>query len=375
MPRPFKVYLAGPISGCSKEQANYWRREITGDSKWSRDFEFVDPTASLVPPEGSPYEIVDHDLTSIAAADGVLVNMWKESIGSAIGVVHARKQGKVVVIVDRNRLRNRTLAYYADTVVDSVNVGLHAMRDLLRGTTAVVVMKRGGGEEPFSREKLVRSIRSACRTASLDDIVVPSLVLVGLSKELAGRLRTRTVNRHVPSSEIETAVMTTIGALAADPATAPAVSGLEAAWHEHVAARHASAPAEPAAEPRRDAGAPRVVRVHAAKSHATIWGKTVKSIRDIPSDEARRALQVVVDVDGVSEIVLRAMSRQSAAPAGRIHVAMSMNPLVLEGKLFDKGPKGTLQAFQVKVDREEMKAQILGRIKDGLEKRGLWTDR
>lgn len=60
---------------------------------------------SLVPPEGSPHEIVDRDLTSIAGADGVLVNMWKESIGSAIGVVHARAKGKVVVLGRRQRER------------------------------------------------------------------------------------------------------------------------------------------------------------------------------------------------------------------------------------------------------------------------------
>src|SRR5262245_50803467 len=110
--RKFRVYLAGPISGCNEQQMHAWRQEVV--SKWGSDFEFIDPTGTLVPaPEAAclEYQIVEKDQRAIQDADGVIANMWRESIGTAIGIVHARAKGRPVVVVDPNLIDSRIVRF------------------------------------------------------------------------------------------------------------------------------------------------------------------------------------------------------------------------------------------------------------------------
>ena len=89
----FHIYLAGPISGCSNdEQVHRWREEVKKEC--SKDFDFIDPAElPLLRPGATARQAVEEDLKAIKRADGLLVNMWRESIGSAIGIVHAHKEG------------------------------------------------------------------------------------------------------------------------------------------------------------------------------------------------------------------------------------------------------------------------------------------
>ncbi len=89
-----KIYLAGPISGCNDEQKHGWRRRIR--ARWGGQYRFLDPTDSLVKEDAaqSAFEIVKREGEALEACNAVLANMWKESIGTAIGVYHARALGK-----------------------------------------------------------------------------------------------------------------------------------------------------------------------------------------------------------------------------------------------------------------------------------------
>ncbi|MFN8221483.1 MAG: hypothetical protein U0S12_15275 [Fimbriimonadales bacterium] len=87
-----KVYLAGPMSGCNEAQMRDWRRELK--ASFGDEFEFVDPTERLIGPEQTHYELVREDLLAIENCDGVLANMWRESVGTAIGVFHAQPKGQ-----------------------------------------------------------------------------------------------------------------------------------------------------------------------------------------------------------------------------------------------------------------------------------------
>ena len=95
----FHVYLAGPVSGCSNDdQVRRWRNEVK-KSQYSKSFDFIDPAElPLLRPEATARQAVKEDLRTIKRADGLLVNTWRESIGSAIGIVHAHKEGRPVVI-------------------------------------------------------------------------------------------------------------------------------------------------------------------------------------------------------------------------------------------------------------------------------------
>ena len=172
----FRIYLAGPISGCNEQQRDQWRKTIKEDnSRISRRCEFSDPVDELGPGARIPHEVVAADIRAIEDADGVLVNMWRESIGTAIAVSHAYHAGRPVVVSDPNHLSNRALAFYADAVVDDPRKGLKVLVNLL-GAESWRVSKRHGLEN-FSRSILLADLRNVCRQAKSDDIVIPRLVV------------------------------------------------------------------------------------------------------------------------------------------------------------------------------------------------------
>ena len=83
----------------------------TVKSEYGLRMTFLDPVERLVDPEASPYEFVEADLQHIMEADGLLVNMWRESIGTAMGVAHAHRHGRVIVVSDPNHLENKMLTF------------------------------------------------------------------------------------------------------------------------------------------------------------------------------------------------------------------------------------------------------------------------
>jgi nucleoside 2-deoxyribosyltransferase len=256
------VYLAGPISGCNDDQRRHWRAEVHEKAK---HFDIIDPTANL-DPEASVYEVIERDLKCIEEADGLLVCMWKESIGTAVGMVHARAKGKVVVVADPNRLNNRMLEFYADAVVRTVGDAVKVLERLLRAERAVIVLKKDGSERPFDRGVLVESLREVCRRAGRHDIIVPQLVLVRALAELDGRIG-RAGQHRVTTTDIERSVAGALAALEASEEHREAVGGVAEAWKARVGGKGA---AEPSSRAAGDARPPVLaVSVASDKSHAT----------------------------------------------------------------------------------------------------------
>src|SRR5688500_10284070 len=145
MPKP-KVYLAGPISGCNDEQRHAWRNDLKRG--FSEEFEFVDPTDSLIE-QGPDFGVVQADAEAIRLADAVLANMWRESIGTSFGVLHAHSAGKIVVVVDPNLISSRMLAFYADSVERTLPAALNTIRNFLKSQRLITaVQKSDGAEEP-----------------------------------------------------------------------------------------------------------------------------------------------------------------------------------------------------------------------------------
>ena len=145
--RSHTVFLAGPVNGCNETQKRRWREELK--AKAGREFLILDPMDDPLK-STSVHELVDKDLQSIQSADAVLAYMWKESIGTAIGIVLARTTGRIVVVVDPNHLENPLLAFYADIVTHTLSEGWRAVKDLLR-SSRLMVLKHGGRLEPFDR--------------------------------------------------------------------------------------------------------------------------------------------------------------------------------------------------------------------------------
>ena len=166
----FRVYLAGPISRCNDTQMRRWRDTVKRD--YGSKMTFLDPVECLVNPEASPYEFVEADLQRIRIieADGLLVNMWRESIGAAMGVAHAHRHGRAIVVSDPNHLENKMLTFFADAVEETPLQGAKALWNLLRAERSWSVVKsRGRTEERFERGKIMEAVRAACRAAKRDE--------------------------------------------------------------------------------------------------------------------------------------------------------------------------------------------------------------
>ena len=367
--RKFGVYLAGPISGCNELQRHQWRNEVK--KKYAAHFDFIDPTDDSLGQEGTPYEIVEADFQAIEDADGMLVNMWRESIGSAMGIVHAHRVGRPVVVSDPNRIRNRTLDFYADALTDSPLQAAGALLSLLRAEEKWSVIKSAERkDEKFDRLKLAQAIRAACRSAGQNDIVVPRLVLPQVIERL--KRSKRITDDRVTAREIDRAVKATFSELEADSIQGPSIQGVLHRWERGRTEKHTTDGVfeTPGAFDRTSD-----IQVDVScgsKAHATIWGKTIRAADEIPSNEARRVFRVISGAPGITRITLGRFSHKESRQSTGAFVGDSMTPNVLEGKLYDQGLKGTLQTFQVRIQNNADKSLVLRNIVDELTASGYW---
>lgn len=373
-----KIYLAGPMTGCNALQLHQWRNEVK--KKYDKEFSFSDPTTRWSgDPLGkskTPSEIVEADLQYIADADGMLVNMWRESIGAAIGMVHAHRVGTPAVVADPNHLGSRMLAFYAVGLEDHPLKAMNVLRNVLRAESWRVLKAGGREPESFDRRKLVASISAACGSAGKDDVVVPPIVLPAVMDRLKGRLKGRKMGDHITSSDIDEVVRDTLEALSKNDVHKKSVEGILDRWKKGDGAerdrqtRLADAGSQPAG-----ACDTASVKVYSPKSHSVIWGKSVRSVKDIPSKEARTFFETIMRTRGITEIVLERFSSKQSRNSVCGAIKASPTPHVLEGKIFDKGKKGSVQRFQVRVQDEATKDRVLAQCEENLRSAGLWDER
>ena len=366
-----QVYLAGPITGCNDVQLHHWRDEVK--AKYAKDFAFIDPTrqweGNAIGADKSPLEIVEADLRGIERADGMLVNMWRESIGASIGIVHAHRAGKPVVVADPNHLRSQVLAFYADALEDNPLKAAAALRGLLRAERWGVLKAGDRGSEGFERSKLVTAIGKACASAGRNDVVLPRVVLPRVIDRLKRRKK---INDQVPTGDIDKAVTKALADLAEERDHRKTVQGVLKQWVGARGKRRENTPA--LATQAEDAHGRIAVPVHSTKAHGTIWGKGVGRISDIPSADARRVFEAIVRTPGITETVLRQFGHKESRNRVSAVVTGSSTPNVLEGKVFDHGEKGTVQTFQVRVQADSEKAAVREQCEKALREAGLWAE-
>jgi ATP cone domain len=203
-----RVYLVGPIRGCNDEQRTWWRREVKQALK--KDFEFEDPT------EWADDFVVSREIGKLEACDLLLANMWKESIGTTLGIVRARHQGKPVVLVDSNRIHNAILSGLVapEKPVHTIEDACRRLRELAAEFKPFVVRKRDGAEQAFSQKKLVRSVSLAAAAAGVTDAALEEQI----SGPVIARLRREGGRRGLlETAEIRAALFDRLGWMSADP--------------------------------------------------------------------------------------------------------------------------------------------------------------
>lgn len=360
MRRRYKVYLAGPITGCNADQKTLWRRRVR--ERWASDFDFIDPTDAKA--DVSKYEIVSRDERAIEGADAVLANMWKESVGTSIGVVLAKRAGKPVVVIDPNHLNSTILTYWSDASDTTEEGAMRKLRDLFRAQEHLeMVIKLNKPRQRFKREKLAQSIRRACADARQNDVVATAEIVPRVIRRLCESPRVQ--GGEVPSSEIKRAIVESMRELEADPTLVSEFEGIREAWERHEGGRRRSTRV---AAVRDDAWIPSLseqpldVRVwRGGKSHKNIWNKKIMSLADLP-DGPRRLFEEMCRVEGIAEIRFTVMGQSAHTGAPRIELRASKDAGIIDGICFDKAKWGGKQMFRLIVHDKSRRDAILAAL-------------
>ena len=204
-----RVYLAGPIRGCNEEQRTFWRNEIKLALK--KDFDFEDPT------EWADDIVLSREISKLEACDILVANMWKESIGTTLGVIRARHQGKPVVLIDVNRNHNAILngLVAPEKPVYTIEAACQQLRRLATEfAKTFTVRKKDGTEQPFSVKKVVQSVSLAASAAGVMDTALEEQVtnpVISLLRHNGGQ------HGLVETKEIREALFDRLGWMSADP--------------------------------------------------------------------------------------------------------------------------------------------------------------
>ena len=368
------VYLAGPISGCTDAEKRAWRDDVK--RKYSDMFRFVDPLDSNVGEDAYTSKKVTQDRKDIERCDAVLANMWKPSLGTAIGVVLARTKGKVVVMVDPAPTKNPILAHYCDgweaTVPDGIKI-LHALFE--NDYEDMTVVKKNGRETTFRRTLLMKSIRQACNTAGVDDVTFPPMILADILEEIQPEAAPPHSGREkqIQTQGIADAVLRALDRASirrkdSDPDFTESSQKVRDVWRarmsEEKPARRSATTDSDAVAAALISPAPLNVGVTSEKSHHNIWGTAIRSLDDLPS-EVQTAFREVIRVRGIKLISLTAFKAKDMSNAPqhvRIEVAPDANPDMIKGVMHHRGKIGHTQNFQIHLSEPERRDDILAAL-------------
>ena len=251
-----------------------------------------------------------------------------------MGVVHACRHGRPVVVADPNHFESRMLAFFADAVEETPLQGAKALLNLLRA-------------------------ESGWR------VVIERL-----------RASDRRIRKSVTTTDIDKAVTKALDELESDAAQTESVAGVLNAWRSrHDRKRSRGGRIDRVRDrPPSDRVLASRVPISSGKSHATIRGKAVKSLDGIPVP-AREIFRRISSVPGITEIKLGPFGHKGSRSTCQAWVGESPEPHVIEGKLYDRGVKGTMQSFQVRVQSDSDKLKVAAAIERELRNSSKWAQK
>ena len=112
-----RVYLCGPMTGCTYAAASEWRDEakfwlnrhgITALNPMSRDYR-DDPLSHLP-------ALVEEDKIDIELCDVLLVNFTDKSIGTSMEIMYGWDHGKRVIVVSEEFTEDPWLVYHSHNI-------------------------------------------------------------------------------------------------------------------------------------------------------------------------------------------------------------------------------------------------------------------
>jgi len=122
-----KIYLCGPINGCTDEECNDWRAEVKKHFPNSIDPMRRDYRGREI---DCVNEIVELDKKDVRACDVVLANCPTPSVGTSMEVLFAWEIGKHVVAVHpTDKKQSPWLMYHAAEVVSTVREAIEIIEE------------------------------------------------------------------------------------------------------------------------------------------------------------------------------------------------------------------------------------------------------
>ncbi len=124
-----KVYLAGPINGCTDEQCKVWRDYIKTQlpdtlDPMRRDYRGKE--------DESVNEIVEGDKLDINQCDIVLVNFPSPSAGTCMEMLYAWERHKyIVVVVPKDAKISPWVRYHATLITDSFDGAVNNIKQYI----------------------------------------------------------------------------------------------------------------------------------------------------------------------------------------------------------------------------------------------------
>jgi nucleoside 2-deoxyribosyltransferase len=125
-----KIYLCGPINGCTDEECKDWRELVK-----TKCADTIDPMRRDYrgKEDESVKQIVELDKIDITNFDVVLVNYDKPSVGTSMEILYAFERGKFVVIVaDHGTRISPWLRYHSHAIVGSFGAAIRFIEDVVQ---------------------------------------------------------------------------------------------------------------------------------------------------------------------------------------------------------------------------------------------------
>jgi hypothetical protein len=126
-----RVYLAGPINGCSDDECKDWRRYATAEIGAGNVFDpMVRDYRGREGEPGIAQAIVEQDKADIFNATDVLVYFDRPSVGTSMEVLHAWQIGRRVWVANLSgKAPSPWLVYHSRCISPSLPEAIAAIRD------------------------------------------------------------------------------------------------------------------------------------------------------------------------------------------------------------------------------------------------------
>jgi CheY-like chemotaxis protein len=170
------IYLAGPITGLTSANANYWRESF--QNKWGSKYEVRNPLdrdAKYVGMKGKTLisAIANDERADILNCDATIAYLPEaKSMGTAMGIMYAYLSGRTVVIVTPVSIEELSpmVQFHAHHICDSFENAVNFIENRHSRTSISFIAKRDGKTTPWDPSRITAAVQAAIDAVYQDEL-------------------------------------------------------------------------------------------------------------------------------------------------------------------------------------------------------------